>query len=465
MERREPDLTTIGILAAIYFAAGKIGLSMAFVHPSSTAVWPPTGITLAAFLILGNRVWPGIWLGAFAVNLTTAGTILTSAGIATGNTLEGVIGAYLVTRFAGGSNSFHSAQDTFKFSFFAGIVSTTVSATFGVLSLTSGGAATWANFAAIWTTWWMGDAVSNVVVAPLLLLWFADHRIDWDWARLAEIGALLLGMSIVGEIVFAGLFLSHSINYPLEYLCIPFLIWAAFRFGQRDAATVTLVLSAIAIWGTFHGFGPFVRGTRNDSLLLLQSFMGVVAVMTIALAAVSEERRKAEEQARHLAVTDPLTGLANYRKLIEVLESEIRRYGRTERPFSVLLLDLDGLKSINDRFGHLVGSRSLVRLADVLRLYCRATDTAARYGGDEFAVIIPEASASAAQQVARRIQFRLSVDEDQPRLSVSIGTAAFPDDGNTMESLLGAADAALYRMKQQAHSGEHTLTPARESRD
>ena len=149
--------------------------------------------------------------------------------------------------------------------------------------------------------------------------------------------------------------------------------------------------------------------------------------------------------------------MANYRKLIEVLESEIRRYGRTERPFSVLLLDLDGLKSINDRFGHLVGSRSLVRLADVLRLYCRATDTAARYGGDEFAVIIPEASASAAQQVARRIQFRLSVDEDQPRLSVSIGTAAFPDDGNTMESLLGAADAALYRMKQQAHSGEHTL--------
>jgi integral membrane sensor domain MASE1 len=117
LNQRERDLATIGILAAIYCAAGKIGLSMAFVHPSSTAVWPPTGVTLAAFLILGNRIWPGIWLGAFAVNLMTAGTILTSAGIATGNTLEGVAGAYLVTRFAAGCRSFHRAQDTFKFAF------------------------------------------------------------------------------------------------------------------------------------------------------------------------------------------------------------------------------------------------------------------------------------------------------------------------------------------------------------
>jgi diguanylate cyclase (GGDEF)-like protein len=280
-------------------------------------------------------------------------------------------------------------------------VSTTVSATFGVTSLALGSVASWAKFGTIWLTWWMGDGVSNVVVAPLLLLWFADHSIDWNWGRLAEIGALLAGMSLVGEIVFSGLFLAHATNYPLEYLCIPFLIWAAFRFGQRDAATATLLLSGIAVWGTFHGFGPFVRGTRNDSLLLLQAFMGVVAVMTIALAAVSEERRKAEEQARHLAVTDPLTGLANYRKLIEVLESEIRRYGRTERPFAVLLLDLDGLKGINDRFGHLVGSRAPVRLAEILRVHCRDTDTAARYGGDEFAIVIPEAGEEAAEQVAR----------------------------------------------------------------
>ncbi|MFY9527775.1 MAG: MASE1 domain-containing protein, partial [Candidatus Acidiferrales bacterium] len=176
-------------------------------------------------------------------------------------------------------------------------------------------------------------------------------------------------LSVAAEIVFCGLFLTRATNYPFEYLCIPFLVWAAFRFGQREAATATLVLSGIAIWGTWHGSGPFVRGTRNESLLLLQAFMGIVAVMAIALGAESADRQRAEEKARHLAVTDPLTGLANYRKLIDVLDAEIKRFGRTGRSFAVLLLDLDGLKKINDRHGHLAGSRALCRLADTLRVH------------------------------------------------------------------------------------------------
>lgn len=420
---------------------------MAFVHPSSTAVWPPAGITLAAFLLFGNRVWPGIWLGAFLVNLTTAGSVLTSIGIATGNTLEGLLGAYLVTHYAGGREAFRRAQDTFKFAFFTGMISTTVSATLGATSLVLGGFAAWANYGPIWLTWWMGDGVSDVIVAPLLLLWIEDHRIQWNWPRIAEVLVLMVCMCLVGQMVFSGLFLARATDYPLEFLCIPFLIWGAFRFGQRDAATVTLVLAGIAIWGTFHGHGPFVRGTRNESLLLLQAFMGVMAVTTIALAAVSEERRRAERRALHLAVTDPLTGLANYRKLIEVLEAEVNRYSRTERPFAVLLLDLDGLKKINDHHGHLVGSRALVRVADVLRVYCRIIDTAARYGGDEFAVVIPEAGAADVQQVAHRIRRRIADDTEHPQLSVSVGTAVFPQSGNTAELLLEAADNALYAMK------------------
>src|SRR5579863_6548058 len=150
LEDRRKNLLAIGGLAVVYFVAGKLGLSMAFVHPSSTAVWPPTGITLAAFLILGYRVWPGIFLGAFLVNLTTAGTILTSLGIATGNTLEGLVAAYLVTRFANGRNAFERGTDTVKFAILAGTVSTAVAATFGVTSLSLGGFAPWANFKDIW---------------------------------------------------------------------------------------------------------------------------------------------------------------------------------------------------------------------------------------------------------------------------------------------------------------------------
>jgi len=159
------------------------------------------------------------------------------------------------------------------------------------------------------------------------------------------------------------------------------------------------------------------------------------------------ERKRAEEQAQLLAVTDPLTGLGNYRRLFDVLDAEIERSGRTGRPFAVLLLDLDGLKKINDCYGHLVGSRALCRLGEVLRFSCRAIDTPARYGGDEFAVILPETTAGAAGFVASRIRERLAIDSRRPLLSVSIGVVTYPQDGETLEALLRRADRKLYGMK------------------
>jgi diguanylate cyclase (GGDEF)-like protein len=383
------------------------------------------------------------------VNITTAGSIATSVGIATGNTLEALVGAYLVNRFANGRKSFARAQDTFKFAILAGLLSTTVSATFGATSLSLGGFASWANFRPIWLTWWLGDAAGDVVVAPFLILWISNARVRWRSAQLLELLVLMGCLVIVSEMVFGDSFIPRAKNYPLEYLCIPVVLWAAFRFGQREAATATLVLSAIAIWGTLHGFGPFVRASKNESLLLLQAFMGVVAVMTIGLAALSAERHRSEDQLLQLAVTDSLTGLANHRKLLEVLEAEMKRAGRTGRSFAVLLLDLDGLKRINDQYGHSTGSRALCRLADALRHSCRSIDTAARHGGDEFAIVIPEAGSDAAFEVARRIYERLAQDGEVPALSVSIGAAIYPHSGQTIEMVLGAADRALYEMKRR----------------
>jgi diguanylate cyclase (GGDEF)-like protein len=175
--------------------------------------------------------------------------------------------------------------------------------------------------------------------------------------------------------------------------------------------------------------------------------VGVIAVMTLSLAAMTAERRLVEEQVRNLAVTDPLTGLANYRMLGDVIDAEIRRFDRTGRPFSLLMLDLDGLKIINDRHGHLTGSRALCRTANVLRAHCRSIDTAARYGGDEFVVVIAEADARQAQLVARRILERIAQDGEAPRISVSFGSATFPNDGETRDRLFSAADRALYEMK------------------
>lgn len=441
------DLAVLASLVAVYVVAGKLGLRLAFVNASATAVWAPAGIALAAFLTLGYRVWPAILLGAFLVNVTTAGSVVTSICIGAGNTLEGLAGAWLVNKFARGRNAFERAQDIFKFTVLAAIASTMVSATCGVTTLALAGFAAWASYGSIWLTWWLGDAAGDLVVAPFAILWSATPRVRWRPVKALEATLLLLSLALVAQIVFGGLFPSEVKDYPLEFLCTPFLVWAAFRFGQREVATAIVVLSGIAIWGTLRGVGAFSRGTQNEALLLLQAFMGVTAVMTLALAAVVSERRTAEEQLRHLSVSDALTGLGNYRQLIDALDFEIRRSQRTERPFTMLFFDVDELKRINDGHGHLVGNRALCGVADALRASCRATDTATRFGGDEFALVLPETGESAALEVARRISERMERDVEMPPVSLSMGVAMYPRDGATAEMLLGAADRGLYEAK------------------
>jgi diguanylate cyclase (GGDEF)-like protein/PAS domain S-box-containing protein len=161
------------------------------------------------------------------------------------------------------------------------------------------------------------------------------------------------------------------------------------------------------------------------------------------------KQRELEDHLRRQAARDPLTGLANYRHFVDVLDSEIKRSMRTKREFALLFFDLDGLKQINDRYGHMMGSQALCRLADVLCSCCRHIDTPARFGGDEFAVVLPETTAETANLVAQRICESLANDGRGPRLSVSVGVAIYPQDGNTIGSLLFAADSALYSMKRQ----------------
>ncbi len=288
----------MAVLATVYFVAAKLGLKLAFLHVSATPVWPPTGITLAAFLVLGLRVWPVVLAAAFLVNLTTAGSAFTSLGIATGNTLEGVVGAWLVRRLAGGRQAFERPQDVFKFAALAGLASTTVSATFGVTSLSLGGYAPWANYRSIWLTWWLGDMGGDLVVAPLLLLWGMKARLRWDRVRALEAVLLLASSVLAGLVIFADLLPSGMRNYPVDFISLPLLLWAAFRFEQREVATVMAVLSGIAIWGALRGFGPFVRESPNETLLLLQAFMSVTGVTTLAVAAGVSERKRAEEALR-----------------------------------------------------------------------------------------------------------------------------------------------------------------------
>jgi diguanylate cyclase (GGDEF)-like protein len=441
-------LLTLAALAAVYFAAAKFGLGFAFVNASATAIWAPTGIALAALLVLGYDAWPAILVGAFVANLTTQGSLATSIGIGIGNTLEALIGAYLVNRFANGRLFYARTRDIFVFAALAAIISTGISASVGVATLTLGGFARLEDFGPIWSTWWLGDAAGDLIVAPMLILWSTSGPVQWQGRWTLEAGALSCVLAGVALVVFGGLVPAvRSEHLPLAFLCTPLLFWAAFRLGRRAVTTCMFLLSWIAIWGTLHGLGEFVRASQNESLLLLQTYLAVQAVTMLAVAGVVWERRQGELQLRRQAVIDPLTGLANYRQMISVLVGEIKRSERANRSFAVLLLDLDGLKVINDRHGHLVGNRALCRVADSLRASGRAADTAARFGGDEFACVLPETSEVGARQLASRLARRLQVDPEQPQLSVSMGLAVYPRDGATAELLLSAADRGLYEAK------------------
>src|SRR5437773_191449 len=292
------------VLTGVYVLAGKFGLSLAFVHASASAVWPPTGIALAATLLLGYRVWPALLLGAFLVNVTTAGSVWTSLGIAGGNTLEGLLGAFLVRRFANGLKVFDRARDIFTFGVLAGLGATAVSATVGVTTLWLGGHARWEGLGAIWLTWWLGDVAGAVVVAAGLILWGLGRTVRLTRAQVVELLLLLGSVLLVGEVVFGGLGSPWAWNYPLEFLCIPPLVVAAFRFGPREAATCVALLSVLANWGTLHGLGPFVRYTPNESLLLLQAFMGTMAMMTLLLAANVKAHARTEAALARVAAIE-----------------------------------------------------------------------------------------------------------------------------------------------------------------
>jgi PAS domain S-box-containing protein len=281
----------LAALTVVYVLTGKLGLYFASVHASATAVWPPTGIALAALLVLGPRMWPAVAAGAFLVNVTTAGSVVTSLGIALGNTLEAVLGCWLAGRLAHGRGAFERPRDIFGFAA-AVVPGAATAATIGVASLVLTGFAPRADAAAIWITWALGDITGALVVAPLLIVWTADHRSLALLRRPFEGLAVLAGLIGVALVVFDARSPGEFRQYPIAFLAIPPLLWTAVRFGRREATAAVVVLMAIAVRGTSQGLGPFAIVPPAHSLLILQSFMATMALMTLLVAALVRTRER-----------------------------------------------------------------------------------------------------------------------------------------------------------------------------
>ncbi|HTU35526.1 MAG TPA: MASE1 domain-containing protein [Candidatus Acidoferrum sp.] len=302
-------------IAVVYFLAGRLALKLAVINPSVSSVWPPTGIALAALLIFGYEMWPAILFAAFGFNISTTGPHLISLIIAAGNTLEALVGAYLIRRLAHGRWAFASAEDVLKFAFLGGVVCTTIPATIGVASLSAAGLLAAGQREAVWFTWWLGDMIGAIVVAPCILLWVERPPMKRGLRERVRGGAAAGSLLLLGLLLFSDLIPFRFQDYRLAFLCIPLIVWGAFYLRPHEGITLVLALSAIAVWGTLRGFGGFSGTNVNASLLLLQAFMGVIAVTSLVLsAAISErnsehaalERARDELEARVVARTTEL---------------------------------------------------------------------------------------------------------------------------------------------------------------
>jgi signal transduction histidine kinase len=297
-DRRAPfsPLWTL-LLAAVYFAASQLGLSMAEVHTSVSPVWPPTGIAIAALLMGGAGLWPGVFVGALVANLLTDVAPHAAAGIAVGNTLEALTAVFLVRRFIDGRDLLGSARNVIRFVLLAGFASTAVSATVGTLVLCASGEVGWDRLFPLWLTWWLGDASGAIVVAPLLLAYGTrrgpDESPAQGWG--VRLAALLAIETVVGLVLFTGWTAAGTSHYPIQFLTLPPLLWAALELGPRGVTAATTLLASIAIAGTVNGFGPFARPSANESLLLLQGFVCTISVVFLVLAAAIAERRRVEK--------------------------------------------------------------------------------------------------------------------------------------------------------------------------
>jgi signal transduction histidine kinase len=337
-----PKLRRIGFylleiiaLAIVYRLAASLGLGMAYVQANTSPVWPPTGIALAALLLFGIKLWPGVVLGVLLGSLFTGAPFPLAMGMSIGNTLEAVVCAYLLKRFFDFHNPLTRIRDVIGLvavSFFAAMIS----ATFGAFTLTLVEPAVWNNIVPIWTTWWIGDLLGALVVAPLLLTWLTPPWKRPTTRKLIEGTLLLFVLAGLTWFVFSNNPPSGILHLALLYVVFPIMIWVSLRFGTRGAASGVFLVSGIAIWGSIHELGPFSHQAINDSLVLLQTFTGVVSLTSLILAATTAERlqanaalhQKVEDLASMNKASETFLGTFNQENIMQIIcQVAGRRFG------------------------------------------------------------------------------------------------------------------------------------------
>lgn len=378
---------TVAVTALAYFVFGRLAIHLAIPPGVATAVFPSSGIALAAVLLGGNRLAIGVWLGSFFLNIATiwntsemspAVAIIVTSYIAFASTLQAVVGAFLVRWSTGVTVPFDSTRDVFRF-LLVEFCSCLIAPTLSVTALCASGLVLWSSIGITWWTWWIGDLLGVLVIAPLLLIW--SRRAPFHWkTRLLEAAVLLLVLLVISQIVFAvplpGI---QQWEVPVAYLLTAPVIWAAFRFGQRGVSVTILLVSSAVLWGTILQHGPFTASSFSQSLLLMQVFLGVVAMTGLVLAAAQVERtrseaalrqasekmelrvheRTAELESTNAALNAEVVDRRNTERLLRISELRFRMLVESVEDHAMFMLDPDGcVASWNAGAERIIGFRA-----------------------------------------------------------------------------------------------------------
>ncbi len=479
------------VIAIAYGIAAKLSIDFATLPGKITAVWLPSGLTTALVAWFGVAALPGIILGSIAGTLPSLLTmnppisifqiVFLNAIFALANCLQPIINIAVIKRLTGLQPAFNQVRSVMIF-ILSTPVGPAISATIGVTGLCLAHSSPWESYGFSWLTWCLASTLANLLFTPPLLLW---HKKSWSklylhWDEKALI--LLLGLGLN--------WLTFLKGYPVEYIFMPMFIWAAVRSGSFFTSLFVSLMSAMAIFMTSRGLGPYITASPTRSLLLLESFIAVCSVTTLILSAAIQERKSAEvalektlasleqqvsERTAELLTEisdrkqleiqlklqvrqDQLTAISNRLHFKEASELEWRRCKRSKQPFSLILLDIDKFKNYNDTYGHVAGDACLVQVAKILSAVVgRAGDLVARYGGEEFVILLPETHAIGAVHVAGLVRQRLQ-DQQIPHsgstvcayVTVSLGVATcVPNASLQVDDVIQAADEALYESKRQ----------------
>ena len=446
-------------IALVYVITARLGQTFAIEPGNVTPVWLPSGIMFALVILRGIHLWPAIFLGAmfgnswayadFSTLASAFATVTSASANGLGDTLCVVGSVLLLKHFIDTKTLFMRIRSFGYFILFAVVLGPLVSALFGVTALFLNGFLDSGYYLMTLSTWWIGDGVGVLLIAPAILI-FAYHNTEPELkARQVELIIFSAVVLLTTWFLFNPDFLSPPIPNTI-YLMVPILIWSVFRFGLRVTFICSLYLAAISIIATSQNLGPFLESSEYLSIVSLQMYIVIVTTSIFMAGSLIAEREQLVMQLRTRASRDPLTGMHNRQYFTEQLEREINRQKRYNTPLCLIMFDIDNFKSINDNYGHAVGDQVLQQVSALISKELREMDTLARWGGEEFLIMMPETHSEGGCIFAERIRALVETTSfvGNETITISVGVVERDRDVDR-DKLIKALDDAMYSSKEQ----------------